>query len=315
MEIKENSLDIAYPFLSRTRKRYTFLPYTVVGAISMVLYLINTLTLFPLFFLLGILKFIVPLKFWREACKFIIDRLGTFWISINNLNMRITKNIHWEVAGLEGLGTDRWYLVIANHQSWSDILVLQKIFNRKIPFLKFFLKKELIWVPFMGIAWWALDFPFMKRYSEAFLKRFPHKRGKDIEITRKACEKFRKIPVSIMNFVEGTRFTPEKHDRQDSPFTNLLRPKAGGISFVLSTIGSQMQSILNVTISYPKGQESFWGFISGKVPIVRVHIEELPITGAILGDYANDAEYRAFFQNWLTALWTEKDIRLKAMSM
>lgn len=295
--------------------RYTLLPYWMVGSISMLLYLINILLNFPFFILLGILKFIVPLKFWRKWCSFIINNLGTFWISCNNFFMKITKNIEWEVEGLDNLRIDEWYLVISNHQSWSDIFVLQKIFNMRIPFLKFFLKKELIWVPFMGLAWWALDFPFMKRYSESFLKKHPEKRGKDIEITRKACEKFKYIPVSIMNFVEGTRFTAEKHDRQQSPFTSLLKPKAGGIAFVLSAIGEQLHKILNVTISYPKGNRGFWGFISGKVPLVRVFIEELSITKEILGDYTNDEKFRAYFQEWLNKIWIEKDGRLKSMSM
>ncbi len=315
MELKEDILDITNPFLSKKRKRYTFLPYSVVGSISMLLYFINVIIMFPFFFVLGILKFMIPLKFWREACKYVIDTLGTAWISVNNFNLRITKNIHWEVTGLEGLRMDEWYLVISNHQSWSDILVLQKVFNREIPFLKFFLKKELIWVPLMGIAWWALDFPFMKRYSKEYLKKHPDKKGKDIEITKKACAKFRHIPVSIMNFVEGTRFTEGKHDRQKSPFTNLLRPKAGGISFVLSSIGSQMHRILDVTISYPKGLETFWGFIAGRVPAVKVHIQEHPIEQWMFGDYESDEDYRNNFQEWLNQLWIEKDIRLKAMSM
>ena len=117
----------------------------------------------------------------------------------------------------------------------------RKSLTAAVPFLKFFLKKELIWVPILGIAWWALDFPFMKRYSAAVLKKRPHLRGKDIEITRQACKKFKSLPVSIMNFVEGTRFTREKHDKQKSPFTHLLKPKAGGIGFVLSTMGEQLQ--------------------------------------------------------------------------
>jgi 1-acyl-sn-glycerol-3-phosphate acyltransferase len=156
-------------------------------------------------------------------------------------------------------------LVVANHQSWVDILVLQKVLNRKVPFLKFFLKKDLIYVPVIGLCWWALDFPFMQRYSAAFLARHPHLKGKDVSTTRKACEKFRYKPVSVMNFLEGTRFTPEKHDKQQSPFSNLLKPKAGGISFVLNAMGEHLHKLLDVTIYYPKGAPSFWDYISGNV--------------------------------------------------
>ncbi len=67
------------------------------------------------------------------------------------------------MQGVDSLHQRGWYLVSSNHQSWVDILVLQRIFHGRIPFLKFFLKQELIWVPVIGLAWWALDFPFMKR--------------------------------------------------------------------------------------------------------------------------------------------------------
>jgi 1-acyl-sn-glycerol-3-phosphate acyltransferase len=198
-------------------------------------------------------------------------------------------------------------MVVANHQSWVDILVLQRIFHRKIPFLKFFLKKELLWFPILGQAWWALDFPFMRRHTPGFLKRHPHLRGKDLEITRKACEKFKTIPVSVMNFVEGTRFSEEKHGRLKSPYTHLLRPKAGGLAYTLSAMGRQMDRILDVTIAYPDGVKSFWRFLCGEVKEIKVRVKALEITPELQGDYFNDREYRIRFQGWLNALWTEKD--------
>ncbi len=278
----------------------------ILGALSVLLYVLNTIFwIGPLFFLV-IPKLLIPAKGWRKFCTRLINRIANNWIAVNNLNLRITKRIRWDVRGTDGLKLNEWYLVLANHQSWTDILVLQKIFHKKIPFLKFFLKKELIWVPLMGAAWWALEFPFMKRYSEAFLKKRPHLRGKDIEITRKACEKFKTIPISVMNFVEGTRFSIEKQRKQGSPFRNLLKPKAGGIAFVLSSMGEQMHSILDVTISYPEGLRSFWGFLCGKVREVRVRVEAIPVPRDLVGDY-QDASHREKFQRWLNTLWNEKD--------
>ena len=109
----------------------------------------------------------------------------------------------WDVQGLEGLEPGGWYLVSSNHQSWVDILVLQKIFNRRIPLLKFFLKRELIWVPVIGLAWWALDFPFMRR-------RGGLAGAEDLERARQACRKFSVVPTSVINFLEGTRYTPRQ---------------------------------------------------------------------------------------------------------
>jgi 1-acyl-sn-glycerol-3-phosphate acyltransferase len=165
----------------------------------------------------------------------------------------------------------------------------------------------------MGLAWWALDFPFMKRYSPRFLKKNPHLKGKDVEITRKACEKFKIKPISIMNFLEGTRFTPVKHDRQKSPFTHLLKPKAGGIAFVLGAMGDCLNSLLNITIAYPQGIGSFWDFLCGRVTEIRVHIEKMAIPRHILGDYEQDPEFRKFFQNWVNDLWTRKDVTLAGL--
>ena len=281
--------------------------YNLRGLLSMFLLYINTLFWFAPLMALALLKLIVPISGWRKLFGVIINGLAVTWISINNFNMSWTQRVKWDVRGLEGLSLKEWYLVISNHQTWVDIVVLQRVFNRKIPFLKFFLKKELIWVPFLGVAWWALDYPFMKRYSPGFLKKNPHLKGKDIEITRKACRKFKGIPVSIMNFVEGTRFTQTKHDQQKSPFRHLLKPKAGGIGFVLSTMGEQLSSILNVTIVYPDGDTSFWHFICGRIPEIRVIIEKLPVTRDLLGDYVEDKDYQNRFQGWLNDLWTKKD--------
>ena len=186
------------------------------------------------------------------------------------------------------------YLVTSNHQSWVDILVLQYQLNRRIPLLRFFLKQELIWVPIIGLCWWALDFPFMKRYSKAYLARHPEKKGQDLATTRKACAKFSRIPVAVFNFLEGTRFTRAKHDEQQSPFRHLLKPKAGGIAFVLDAMGEQLKTLVNVTIHYPDGSPTFWCLLSGRLKDVVVRFEELEIPRQFVGkSYDQDAGYRA----------------------
>ena len=166
----------------------------------------------------------------------------------------------------------------------------------------------------LGLAWWALDFPFMQRYSKATLEQHPEWRGKDKQATRKACERFRHSPVSVMNFVEGTRFTPAKHASQESPFANLLRPRAGGGAFVLETMGDMLQSIIDVTIVYPQGQPTLIDLLANRVCAIRVHIRQLPIPKEFIsGDYENDAEFRARFQGWISGLWAEKDALIARM--
>ncbi len=277
------------------------------GAVTLLLYVLNTVWWCSLLFPVALAKLIVPAARWRRGCNRVLHLIASAWIGCNNLNQRLLGRMRCRVEGLPELERRGWYLVLANHQSWVDILVLQRIFNRRIPLLTFFLKRELIWVPILGLAWWALDFPFMKRYSKELLARKPHLAGKDLEITRQACEKFRHLPVAVMNFVEGTRFTRAKQDRQGSPYRHLLRPKSGGAAFVLSAMGDRMDRVLDVTIAYPPGPKSFWAFLCGRIREVKVAVRALPVGDELMGDYFQDAAFRQQFQDWLNALWQEKD--------
>lgn len=291
----------------------SFLPGPVRGIFSFLLYTVNTLFWVGPLVLFAILKLLIPFRFWQYLSRILIDIFVTGWVDVNSFNLWLFNNIRIETQGLDELVKKSWYVVVSNHQSWVDILILQKLFIRKIPFLKFFLKQELIWVPVLGIAWWALDFPFMKRYSRSFIEKHPHLRGKDIEITRKACEKFKTIPVSIVNFMEGTRYTPEKHQRQQSPFSHLLKPKAGGIAFILNSMGDMVTGIINVTIAYPEGAKSFWQFLCGQIHHVKVHVEVIPVNENIIGNYFEDEHFRDRFQTWVNTLWRDKDKLLVSM--
>jgi 1-acyl-sn-glycerol-3-phosphate acyltransferase len=289
------------------------LPGAIRGILSLILYVLNTLFWCTPLFVFVAAKAAIPLESWRRKCSRMLNAIAENWIWVNNQNQKLVGNKYWDIKGIDKLDRSGWYLVLANHQSWVDILVLQRIFHRKIPFLKFFIKKELLWFPILGQAWWALDFPFVKRYSKSYLKKKPHLTGKDLEITRKACQKFKKIPISIMNFVEGTRFTDEKHLNQQSPYAHLLRPKAGGIAFVLSSMTEQIHRILDVTIVYPDGVSSFWALLCGKIRKIKVRVRSLPVTPEMLGDYANDGQFRVALQQWLNDLWAEKNRHIDIM--
>ena len=285
-----------------------FLPARIIGGLASIAIFLNTLFWCLLLYVAAIFKLIVPLKGWRKQWTKIAIWLAEAWISGNSAWMWLTQRTKWQVTGLEGLSYDDWYLVISNHQSWVDIFVLQHVFNKKIPFLKFFLKQELIWVPVIGLAWWALDFPFMKRYSKEQIARNPELRGKDLETTRKACERFKTTPVSVMNFLEGTRITPAKHQKQESPYRHLLKPKAGGIGFVLGAMGDQIDTMLDVTIVYPQGVPDAWAFLRGELKEVEVIIQKRPIPAEYRNqDYQNDDAFREGFQSWVRDLWWEKD--------
>ena len=265
---------------------------------------------------LGVVKAVLPFAAVRRACNPLLTGLAESWIAVNTAMMGAFTDTGFDVRLDPGadLRRDGHYLVLANHQSWVDILVLQKLFNRRIPLLRFFLKRQLFWVPLLGVAWWALDFPFMGRYTPKQIARNPALAGRDIEATRRACEKFRAIPVAIMNFVEGTRFTADKHARQASPYRHLLKPKAGGVAFVLDAMGQGLHAILDVTIVYPAGAPSLPDLMAGRIPEVRVHLRQHPIPAELAqGDYQHDRAFRARFQQWLNALWQQKDADFEAL--
>ncbi len=292
-----------------------FLPSPLVGLIASLLLLLNIFLWVPLLLFIALLKLIIPLHRMRLVIDPILLRIAENWIAGNSGWMRLTQRTEWDVQGIEGLNYHSWYLVNCNHQSWVDILVLQHLFNRRIPLLKFFLKQQLIWVPVMGLAWWALEFPFMRRHSEEFLKTHPEMRGKDQATTRKACEKFALIPTSVMNFMEGTRFTPAKHERQKSPYKHLLKPKAGGIALAINAMGDKFQAILDVTIVYPDGAPNFWQFLCGKLRRVVVRVRPIPVPQQLAhGDYALDPVVREAYQQWVQQLWLAKDAQIDALS-
>ena len=275
-----------------------FLPAPIQGSILFMALTVNTIFCSLLIYLVALVKLLIPIHSWRIVCSRLANAIAQGWVGFNSLGLKLVKKIRWDVQGIDALEPDAWYLLVANHQSMVDIVVLQSIFHRKIPPLKFFLKKELIWVPFLGIVWLTLDFPFMKRTSSA---------RKDMETARNACDKFRLLPVTIMNFVEGTRFTTAKREKDNSPFTYVLRPKPGGMAVVLGTLGQQLHSILDVTIVYPEGTPGLWTFLCSSSMEIKVRVKRIPVTPELLGDYLTDREFRRQFKDWLDKLWDEKD--------
>jgi 1-acyl-sn-glycerol-3-phosphate acyltransferase len=278
-----------------------------------VLVVSSTLLHVPLLLLAALAKAVLRVPAWRPAFDRTLMLIAESWIGFNSRLIDLFTRTRFVVEGLDELRYGGHYLVLANHQSWVDIPVLQKVLNRRVPLLRFFLKSQLFWVPFLGVAWWALDFPFMKRYPKSKIAKNPELAGRDIEATRRACEKFRHIPVSVMNFVEGTRFTPAKQRAQGSPFRHLLKPKAGGVAFVIGAMGEGIESVLDVTIRYDIGKPDLADLFGDRIGEVRMHIAERPVPPEFAGrDYETDRAFRVEFQAWLNRLWHEKDARLAA---
>lgn len=283
----------------------------ILGVLVGSLFALNTLFWFVPIIILSLLKRLMPIKPLARLLARANDSCAQTWVGCNKVMTDALLPTRFDVRGVETLDRKAQYFICSNHQTWNDIHVLQKVFYGHAPFFKFFLKQELIWVPVLGLAWWGLDFPFMRRSTPEQIAKNPALKGKDIETTRKTCEKYEGIPVAIFNFLEGTRFTPAKHAKQASPYRHLLKPKSGGFAFTLSAMGGRLHSLLDVTIVYPEGAKTFGQFLCGRVEnvIVDVRRREIPAHFAA-GDYEGDAAFRREVQDYVAKLWVEKDARI-----
>ena len=279
--------------------------------IAFILFCTNLAVIGSIICIGGILKHLIPIEKFHHALYQPMHWIYRLWALNNYLIINLFNKVDWKISGIEKLSKKSWYLLIANHQSWLDIMVLSYICREYTSDPKYFLKESLKKVPFLGMGCWALDMPFMKRYSKQFLDRNPHLKGQDIVATRKSCQAFEKYPTTIINFVEGTRFTPQKQ-QQHPTFKHLLRPKAGGIAYTLATLGPKFEKLLNVTIVYPHASDHIMkDVLKGKMSTIIITIEQHEINKQLIGNYFDDETFKESFQDWLNALWSDKDESLK----
>jgi 1-acyl-sn-glycerol-3-phosphate acyltransferase len=282
--------------------------HLVRGVVTTLLFVINLAFWCAPVLALGLVKLFVPHGRVRRRLVLTLGWLaerfqgGTVWI------MKHLLPVQWDITGTEGLERDGRYLIISNHVSWVDILAIFQTFHGKTAFPRFFIKSELIWMPLVGQAAWALEFPFMKRYTAEYLERHPEKRGTDLDTTRRACRRYRDIPVTILNFVEGTRFTREKQADEEAPYEHLLRPRIGGIAFVIASLGEQLHGLLDVTIIYPRPDIDFLEFVTGRIERVAVRVRRLEIPPPFVDRAITEpGQARERFKAWIEEIWREKD--------
>lgn len=292
----------------------SFLPSPIIAflvAVSMVLNLCFWGFLFYVVLIFKILFWFTPL---RTPVTQLLVGLADAWISGNHVIYKVFLNVTWDIDIQDSLNKKQSYLLTSNHQSWLDILVLQKAMKGRVPFLRFFLKQQLIWLPILGLAWWGLDMPFMKRFTRDYLEKNPHMKGKDVEATRRSCQQFKKNHVSIINFFEGTRFTPAKYKKQQSPFKHLLKPKAGGAAFTIQAMDGAIKQLVCCAIVYPEHKATLKDFLYNRIETIKVQAHTLDIPEEFIqGDYENDPEFKAKFQAWVNTLWASQDERITKM--
>jgi 1-acyl-sn-glycerol-3-phosphate acyltransferase len=281
------------------------LPPTLVGLLAGALLILSVTVAGLLYLPFVVLKLLVPVPAFQRACKELMFGIARHWASANRVIYRLMYPVAWEIDVRGTFDPKRSYLLIGNHQSWIDILLVFDQFTRRTPPLCFFLKRELLWMPVIGWACWAMDFPFMTRTGMAG----------DLETTRRFCDRFRDHPVTVVNFAEGTRFSEEKRVSKRSPYRHLLRPKTAGIAFTLDAMGDQFAGIIDVTIAYRSSRHApLWSFLIGEQTDLAITIDVLPVpTELIGGNYAADKAFRERFQTWLNGIWQRKDARLERL--
>jgi 1-acyl-sn-glycerol-3-phosphate acyltransferase len=279
--------------------------------LAFILVLLNTLILCIGLYIFALLK-AVPFVAWQNYCHRILTWICESWVLNNNRLLDVFFPLKWSIQGVGRLSKKETYFVISNHYSWVDILVLQRILAGRVAFPVFFIKKELFWVPILGMAWWALEFPFMKRYTKKQLAKNPKLAEADLITTQKACQRLSNRPSTLINFLEGTRFSNQKKNDQGSPFENLLKPKAGGAALVFSHMGRNIDFILDFTIAYDKSCPTLVDLFLNRISRVDVHVSYLQVPSVFFDrDYLQDASYKADVADYLNTLWDEKDKRLK----
>ena len=259
-------------------------------------------------------------KLFRQSRK--VDetniKITNSWLGVNNwLIDHVLPNTRWDITVDEQLDLNLQgrYLMTCNHQSWVDTTVNQYFGLSRMPLTRFFTKWELIFIPFVGQAFKILGFPMMKRHSKEQIAANPELKYRDIEEARKSCEQLLSQPFTLLNYLEGTRFSPEKKARQNSPYRHLLKPKAGGLALALEILGDKVDALVDMTIVYPDGAPGYGEFWLGEVPRIAVNLRKIDIPAWVLaGSYEDDAEFREKFQNWLDQLWTEKDQLIEKMT-
>lgn len=291
-----------------------YLIYPLRGTINAIFMALATTGVAVGVYLVALIILMTPVRRVRVAMKKFLHRFPVYWIDLLGFSMRLTAGRKWRISGSGRLDAGKPYLLLCNHISWLDILVLSEVFHRKTPCMKFFMKKQLLWsLPFAGLATWILGYPFMARHTREQIRKNPALKNKDLQTTQQACQKFIEHPSTIMNFVEGTRFTEKKRIQKSSPYRYLLKPKTAGIAIVLNALQQDLSGIIDATIAYQPQHLSFWHFLCGNFDNVICHYRVLPIEALLLGNYHEDREYRKRLQAWLNDIWQQKDTQLQGI--
>lgn len=248
-----------------------------------------------------------------------VIKVTNYWINSNNaLIDNILPNKDWRINLPDDVHSSGKYLLISNHQSWVDTSVVQYVSEKRLPLTRFFTKFELIYIPVIGQAFYFLDFPMMRRHSKEAVAKNPALQGKDIEEAKRACALLKNKPFTLLNYLEGTRFTKAKHAKQQSPYKHLLKPRAGGLALAINALGENIDGILDMTIVYPDGVPTYGDLWKGNIKRLGVDVRYIEMSDTLFnairdGGYEKDEAIKAEMFDWIDEAWQKKDKLISKM--
>ena len=286
---------------------------SVVGLITFLLILVELIIGFGTLAIINIPRGIIPIKIFKIYLAKISNIIGDLTVYGLKLIMLLMHGNNISIISNQEFDRNEWYMAMSNHQSWADIFILLVAANYKLPLLKFFMKRELWWIPFVFLANKTLNMPFVNRHSKKEIEQNPSLRNQDYENTLKSCKRFLRTPSTIFSYAEGTRFTDEKHAQQESQYNNLLEPKIGGMATALSAIPG-INTLVDYTVVYKSKKRDAWSFLKGDMKHVKVLVTKYKIPDNLKNrNYANDKDYRDEFKNWIESIWAVKDKKIEEL--
>lgn len=191
-------------------------------------------------------------------------------------------------------------VILPNHQTMADVMVLLCYGRRarRIGDLKWFVKDPVKWVPGPGWGMKLLDCIYVKRDW-----------ARDQEEIHRLFDKFveERIPISLVTFLEGTRFTPKKHtaavefaEERGLPVPrNTLVPRTKGFVATMEGLRSHLAAVHDVTIVYPHGVPTLLDCFTGKLRRVDIHVRRHPVGTLPDGEEA--------LASWVRDVFVQKD--------
>lgn len=191
-------------------------------------------------------------------------------------------------------------LVVVNHQQMADIPAIMAFARSKkrLGDLKWFVKRKLKHVPGLGWGMSYLNCLFVRRDWAA-----------DREMIGRTFATIvrERIPLWLVSFVEGTRFSKEKLARNREfaqkagiePTRHVLVPRTKGFAASIQGLGEHISAVYDLTIGYVDEIPTLWQYICGRVRHIHLHVRRFPVDQL--------PKLEAELAQWLQDRYQEKD--------